>query len=69
MLYHKFSHDVHGEIKTELYEDEIVTYCPTCQKEIQVEPELIAEIINSGADFAGTNIYCNGCYKKFKVVK
>lgn len=68
MLYHKFL--LNGrKMKAELYEDEIVTFCPTCGKEYQLEPEEIADIINSGSDFSGTSIYCNGCYKPLRVVK
>jgi len=64
MLYHKLPLE-DGKYKTvELYDDEIVTFCPTCGNEYQLEPEEIADIIHSGADFGGTSYYCNGCYTK-----
>ncbi|MBP1971636.1 hypothetical protein J2Z83_003787 [Virgibacillus natechei] len=67
MLYHKFSLGDSRTLIAELYEDEIITFCPTCGKEHQLEPEEIADIINRGSDFVGTSYFCNGCY--IKVVK
>lgn len=64
MLYHKFSHDVHGEIVTELYDDEIITYCGGCNKEMPVEKEVIMAIWNEGNDFVGTTFYCHECSER-----
>jgi len=70
MLYHKIPCEDGSTKLAELYDDEIVTFCPTCGKEYQLDPEEIANIIKSGADFSGTSYYCRGCYiKPLKAVK
>lgn len=70
MFFHKVTNDDGTKMLLELYEDEIVTYCPTCNKEYQLEPEEIADFLHDGADFSGTSIYCKGCYKPpLEVVK
>jgi hypothetical protein len=63
LLYIKTELNEHVEIKVELYEDEIYTRCGGCYKEMPVEPENIANIINEGSDFAGTTFYCDQCSK------
>jgi uncharacterized tellurite resistance protein B-like protein len=71
MLYHKIPLE-NGKTKlVELHEDEIVAYCPICDKEHQIDPEYISALIDEGGDFVGTNIYCSGCSKRrsLKVVK
>lgn len=64
MLYLKAQINEQVELKIDLYDDEIFTTCPGCGKEVQVEPQDLVEIIQSGGDFVGTNIYCNGCFSK-----
>lgn len=49
------------ELKVDLYDDEIFTSCPTCEKEIAVSTELLKDMLNDGGDFASTLIYCNEC--------
>ena len=49
------------ELKVNLYADEIFTQCPKCGIEFEVEPDLLAGILSSGGDFAGTRIYCKFC--------
>lgn len=63
MLYIKTKLNEHVEIKVELYEDEIYTRCGGCNKEVPIEPENIATIINEGSNFAGTTFYCEKCSK------
>jgi hypothetical protein len=63
MLYVKTKLNDQFEIKVELYEDEIITNCGNCGKELPVEPEEIAEIISNGCDFVGTTFYCEDCSK------
>jgi uncharacterized protein with PIN domain len=63
LLYIKTKLNEHVEIKVELYEDEIYTRCGGCNKEMPVEPENIATIINEGSNFAGTTFYCEKCSK------
>ncbi|TFJ92174.1 hypothetical protein [Lentibacillus salicampi] len=60
MLYIKKSTD-DVEMKMDLYEDEIFSSCPICGKEHEVQPDELAHIIQSGDDFSGTSIFCNGC--------
>lgn len=64
MLYIKAKINDQVELKVDLYEDEIFTACPICGNEIPVDTDELVSIIQSGADFAGTSIYCNGCYPK-----
>lgn len=54
----KISDDVN--IEMELYEDEICTYCPNCGKEIHLEPEHLADIIQDQA-LSSTSVYCKKC--------
>lgn len=61
LLYVKAKINDQIEIKVDLYEDEIFTSCGTCGKEMEVEPEEIAEIIKSDSDFVGTTYYCKDC--------
>lgn len=61
MLYHKFKLNDQTELKVELYEDEIVTYCGGCNKEIEVGLDEIVQIYKEGADFSGTTYFCNSC--------
>jgi uncharacterized protein with PIN domain len=63
LLYIKTKLNEHVEIKVELYEDEIYTRCGGCNKEVPIEPENIATIINEGSNFAGTTFYCEKCSK------
>lgn len=51
------------EVKIDLYDDEIYTQCPICGKEIQIDGEFLAKILNDG-DLVGTSIYCDKCTKK-----
>lgn len=64
MLYVKTRLNDQVEIKVELYDDEIFTSCVSCGKEMQVEPEEVADIINEGCDFVGTSFYCPNCLPK-----
>lgn len=63
MFYVKTNLNENIEIKVDLYDDEIFTQCPKCGKEIQVEPEELAEIIKNQG-LASTSIYCEECSKK-----
>jgi uncharacterized protein with PIN domain len=65
LIYVKTKLNEHVEIKVELYEDEIYTRCGGCYKEMPVDLENIATIINEGSDFAGTTFYCDKCSKKY----
>lgn len=64
MLYVKARISDNTEIKVDLYEDEIFSTCPECGKEVQVEPVVVASIINSEDGFSGTSIYCDDCAHK-----
>jgi len=64
MIFHKFELNDRSVVTNELYEDELVTYCGDCGKELEIGIEDINHIHNEGADFAGTTFYCNGCTPK-----
>lgn len=64
IIYHKLSVNDEVEIRVPIYNDEIFTQCPGCGKEIQVEPDTLAEIIKDGGDMGGTSIYCKECSLK-----
>lgn len=66
MLYHKVKINDQKEMDVELYEDEIFTYCGDCGTEMEVEPPMLAGIINDGGDFSGTTFYCVTCSEKRK---
>ena len=62
MILHKYETD--GRIKyTEIYDDELVTFCGGCNKEIEVTLKDISQIYESKSDFAGTMFYCKSCFK------
>lgn len=60
MIYHKYETD-RGIVIKELYDDELVTYCGTCEKEMNIDLEDISNIHEDGADFSGTTFYCVNC--------
>lgn len=64
MLYVRTQLNDQIDIKIDLYEDQIFSTCPLCGREEQVETDVIVSILSNGADFAGTNIYCNECTKE-----
>jgi beta-glucosidase/6-phospho-beta-glucosidase/beta-galactosidase len=64
MLYHKFKTGG-TTIINELNDDEIITFCGGCRKEMDVTLEDIAHIHEKGADFCGTTYYCKECAKRY----
>ena len=48
------------EIKVPLYDDEIFFYCINCGKEMQIETEELAQILQKGS-LCGTSICCSDC--------
>ncbi|AUS03599.1 hypothetical protein M5W76_18020 [Paenibacillus larvae] len=56
---------LNGDITIELplYEDEIITYCGDCKKELQMDSEWLAEILKE-CDLSGTVVYCSDCTQK-----
>lgn len=61
MIYHKFKQDDRSTIINELYDDELITYCGSCQKEMEVTREDILNIYAMGSDFSSTTFYCKSC--------
>lgn len=60
MIFHKY--EVDGRtIFTELHDDELVTFCGKCNKEIEVTLEDISQVHQFGGDFGGTAFYCEEC--------
>lgn len=51
------------EVNIDIYEDEIFTTCEVCNKEMQIEPEHLADIIKDQA-LASTYVLCEDCSKK-----
>ena len=64
MIYHKFELNDRQIVINELYDDELVAYCGSCQIEIPITLRDIKEIHEAGADFSGTNFYCRDCSTK-----
>lgn len=64
MIYHKYKVDERTTVINELYEDEIVTFCGDCNKEIGVTLDDICHINMEGADFSSTTFFCAECSKK-----
>lgn len=60
MVFHKYEVDGRA-IYTELYDDELVTFCGKCNKEMEVTLEDISKIHQIGGDFGGTTFYCEEC--------
>ena len=50
-------------IQLTLYDDEFYTTCMDCEREINLEPEHLADIINN-CGFAGTYMKCPDCEVK-----
>ncbi|GIP63319.1 hypothetical protein J32TS6_18740 [Virgibacillus pantothenticus] len=65
MLWHKIPEQDGTFTFAELYEDEIVTYCGGCEKEMELTLEDIAAIHEQGDDFCGTTYYCKECAKRY----
>ena len=65
MLYIKIQLKNHIEIKVDLYEDEIFTTCPGCQKEVQVDTETLVHVLQDG-DFCSTQVFCDRCSTEIK---
>ena len=61
MIYHKFKQDDRTIIINELYDDELITYCGGCQKEMEVTREDILDIYAMESDFSSTTFYCKSC--------
>lgn len=51
----------HKGKKLEIQEDNVYTYCPLCGKEHTVD---LQEMLSSGGDLYGTNVYCAICSEK-----
>lgn len=64
MIYHKFKIDDRQTAINELYDDELITYCGECGKEMEVTLEDIAQIHEQDCDLAGTVFYCVQCSEK-----
>lgn len=47
-------------VKVELYGDEIFTQCFRCEKEMQVDEDLLRWILQDGGELCSTSISC-GC--------
>lgn len=60
MIFHKY--EVDGRtIYTELHDDELVTFCGKCNKELEVTFKDVSQIHQVGGDFGGTTFYCKEC--------
>lgn len=64
MIYHKYESSDRTTIINEIYDDELITYCGDCAKEIPVTLDDICHINMEGSDFAGTTFFCPECSKK-----
>ena len=64
MLYHKYKGSDRQTVVNELFEDEIITYCGDCSKEIEIFLDDICHINMEGGDFAGTTFFCTDCSQK-----
>lgn len=69
MLYVKTQITNNLEIKVDLHENEIYTTCPGCEKEVQVEPEHLVQIITDCDNFSETSMYCDICSEKIILSK
>lgn len=58
MIYHKFKQDDRTIIINELYDDELITFCGDCGKEMEITLEDLAHLHSFEADMAGTTFYC-----------
>lgn len=61
MIYHKFKQGDRTTIINELYDDELITFCGSCQIEMEVTIEDIAHLHEFESDFASTTFYCESC--------
>lgn len=63
MIYHKYETD-RGFVINELYDDELITCCGDCEKEIPVTLEDFNHLYEREIDMAGTTLFCNVCSKR-----
>ena len=61
MIYHKFKVDERTTVINELNEDELVTFCGGCRKEMEITLEDVQHIHETEADFCGTTFFCTKC--------
>jgi len=59
MIYHKYETE-RGYVTNEIYDDEFVTYCGDCSKEIKLEKDVLIQVLKDG-DLSATVIYCHDC--------
>ena len=60
MIYHKYETD-RGYKVNEIYDDEFVTYCTSCKKEISLDLDEVKDTLNLGGSFDSTSYKCTDC--------